>query len=143
MLTAILLLASTAAQAQASYCDQPQPGTGSAVAGSTLTLKACLGPNDANGVPIVSVSGWTVYDNTVSTALSLTKGATSMVSGLTLWSGTWIAPPMPGIHTLEVTDTSTNSSGVAKESPKSAPFVLTLSAAPAGSAAPVKLSVGP
>lgn len=145
LLLAVFSLLPGVVHAQAAnYCDTlvtPAPGT--AVAGSTLPMQVCLGPNDVNGVPLASVTGWTVYDNGVSTALTLTKGATSTVTGLTLWSGPWIAPGTPSTHTLQVTATGTNSSGQAKESPKSNPFVLTLSAAPAAPAAPVKLSVGP
>lgn len=141
LLCLLLLLLPRLVSAQTHPCDLPAPPSGTAVAGSTMALSACLPPNDINGVPITSVTGWTVYDNGVSTSLTLTKGTTSAASGLTRWAGPWIAPSQPGSHAIEVTATGSNSSGTAKESPKSAPFSLALSAAPASPTAPVKLAI--
>lgn len=139
---AVLFLLPRSASAQTHVCDGPRPTQLSTVAGKTMTLRACLDGKDVNGVPLASVTAWTVYDNGVSTALTLTKGATtSTVSGKSEWSGPWIAPIIPGVHTMQVTATGTNAAGTAIESQKSAPFALTLTPAPAASTAPTGLVV--
>lgn len=148
-LVAVVLMLPRSVHAQANFCDSVTgPSSGTAVVNASLTFKVCLGPNDINGIPLTSVTGWTVYDSfagnfPVSTALTLTKGAVSTVTGLTFWSGPWVAPATVGAHSLQATATGSNSTGSAAESAKSTPFVLTLSPVPAPPAAPVKVFVGP
>jgi hypothetical protein len=132
LLAAVLLLLPAIVQAQTHQCDlATTPTTLSATINQPLNFSACLPPLMADGSPIVTVTGWTIYDNGVSTAVALTKGTTAPVSGKTLYSGPWIAPATAGAHVLQLTATGANASGTAKESPKSVPFTLTLALPPA------------
>lgn len=133
---------SSAVFAQTNPCDNPNttPPNGTAVVNSTLNLSACLSPNATDGTPLVVITGWTIYDNGVSTALAMTKGATSTVTNLAQFTGTWIVPSTTGSHTLQVTATGANCvigpTCTAKESAKSNPFTLTVNPVPAGPVAP-------
>jgi hypothetical protein len=130
-------------QAQTNPCDTPgtTPPSGTAVVNSTISLSACLAPTATDGTPLVVITGWTIYDNGVSTALAMTKGATSTVTNLSQFTGNWIVPATTGTHTLQVTATGANCvigpTCNAKESAKSNPFALTVNPVPAGPVAPV------
>jgi hypothetical protein len=99
-----------------------------------MTVQACALPNDTNGNP-VTITGWTLYDNAVGAVLTMTKGTTSTVSGKTVYSGSY-NPPSVGSHSLQITST-----GNAKESAKSAAFLLAVSLPPAAPMAPLNLTV--
>ena len=121
-------------QAQSNYCDTTPATTGNGTVGTPMTLQVCAGPNDTNGNP-VTITGWTLYDAATGTSIALTKGSTSTVSGQTVYNGTY-TPTVAGPHTLTITAT-----GNAKESVKSASFLLTAVLPPAAPTVPVKLSV--
>jgi hypothetical protein len=133
LLLSVLLLLPAAVQAQTHYCDTTPPTSGTGTVGVALTIQACASPNDTNGNP-VTVTGWTLYDNAVGTAVTMTKGTTSPVSGKTVYAGSY-TPPTAGSHSLQTTAT-----GNAKESAKSTPFLLAVSLPPAAPVAPTNLT---
>ena len=130
---AFLLLGSSV-YAQAHYCDTTQATSGTAIVGATLTVSACNDGKDSTGtVPDVPTS-WKLYDNNIGVPIPMTKGTTSAVSGKTVYTGSYIVPPSPGIHALQTTALN----GTA-ESAKSPTFTVTgVAAVPS---APTNLTV--
>lgn len=134
LLILVLILFSSTVKAQTHYCDTTPPSAGNGTVGVSSTVNVCAGPNDTNGNP-VTITSWTLYDGAVGAPITMTKGTTSTVSGLTIYTGTY-TPTTTGTHNLSITST-----GNGKESVKSNPFVLTVVLPPAAPTTPVKLSL--
>jgi len=143
VLTLVLLSVPALVHAQSSPCDTILT-TGQTFTGTVnqaATLSVCEKPTASDGTPITQVQGWTAYLDGVATSLPLTSGATSTVTGLTLWSGAYILPPTPGQHSLQVTVTGQTAGGTMKESAKSLPLSLTVNPSAAPPATPVNLTL--
>lgn len=130
-----LLLLATPAFAQTHYCDATQPTSGTGVAGQTLTISECSDNKDTNGNATVITGGF-LYDNGVKTAITLTPGSVSTVSGKQLYTATYTVPATAGLRTLQTS--FQNASG---ESAKGNSFALTVSLPPSVATAPSGLTV--
>jgi hypothetical protein len=134
VLVLVFLSVSALVHAQTNYCDTTPPTSGNGTVGTQMAVSACAGPNDVNGNP-VTLTSWNLYDGaTLIGPIVMVKGATSAVSGLTVYTG-FYTPTTAGSHTLTVTST-----GNSKESAKSAAFLLTASLPAGAPTAPTKLS---
>lgn len=133
---AILVLLAVPAAAQTHPCDQAYPSSGTAVAGSTVTLAACADSKDTNGNP-TTITGWALYDNAARTTVTLTaSGPASPISGLTNYQTSMTAPAAAGVHTYQLAEINSISEG-----PKGNPFVLTVTLPLTVPSAPVKTRV--
>lgn len=120
-LSVFLLLFAAPVAAQTHPCDAAQPTSGTAVAGSSVTIAACSDSKDGNGNP-TTITGWALYDNGARTTVNLTpSGPVSPVSGLTNYQAAMTAPATASVHTYQLA--SINMLG---EGPKGNPFVLTV-----------------
>jgi len=133
LLFALFLLTPRLVAAQAHYCDTPQPTNGSAIVGATLTLQHCNDGKDQSGTVNVAPTSFKLYDNGTGTPITMTKGTTSAVSGKTVYSGSYVVPSTPGVHTLQTTAVAGTSEGAKSN-------VFTLTATAAVPSAPTNLS---
>jgi opacity protein-like surface antigen len=134
-LGALLLLATPAMAQAAHYCDTVQPTSGNGVAGQVLTISQCSDNKDTNGNATTLTGGW-LYDNGSKTAITLTPGTVSTVSGKQVYTSTYTVPASAGLRTLQTS--FQNASG---ESAKGNSFALTVVLPPSVATAPSSLTV--
>lgn len=121
--------------AQTHYCDQVQPTTGSAIAGSSVTLSVCSDNKDTNG-NTTTITGGALYLNGARSTVSLVPGSVSPTSGKQLFTASLVAPSTKGNFTYEVALINAQSEGA-----KSTPFVLAVSLPASQPTAPTNLTV--
>jgi hypothetical protein len=113
-----VLFSPVVAFAQTHPCDLTTPTSGTATAGQTATLALCHPGVDTNGNP---VTGFAIYLDGARSTPTLTRGATANSAGLWEYTAPMVVPATAGLKTYE----SAALSGTL-ESPKSVPFVLTV-----------------
>lgn len=130
---AAFLLIAASASAQTHPCDQVAPTSGTNVAGTPAVLSTCHPGSDPNGN---AVTGFAVYDNGARVEVPMVRGSVANAAGDFEFAAPFTVPATKGVHTMEIAALSGTI-----ESPRSTPFVLTVSLPRVAPVAPTKTRV--